>query len=135
MANLARGVAARRRERLPVIAGPCVVESRETALAVGRWLCGRQRETDRVHTDLQVVVRQGQPDAPSIAFAARDSRLGSRCCAEVGEATGLPLLTDVHAAGAVRPRSQGMRRAPDPGVSLSPDRPSLSQPPKTGCVP
>ena len=48
---------------------------------------------------------------------------GLRVLRQVTEETGLPLLTDVHEPEQCAAGRRGLRRAPDPGLSLPPDRP------------
>ncbi len=81
-------------DRLPVIAGPCVIENRETTLAVAEWLF----ETGQ-RLNLPVIFKASYDKANrSSGDSYRGPGLseGLGVLAEVGQETGLPLLTDVH---------------------------------------
>jgi len=82
---------------LAVIAGPCVVESEETTLAVARFLAGVR---DRLDLPLVFKASFDKANRSSIAtFRGPGLAEGLRVLAAVKAATGLPLLTDVHEAG------------------------------------
>jgi 2-dehydro-3-deoxyphosphooctonate aldolase (KDO 8-P synthase) len=77
-----------------VIAGPCVLESRELALEVASFLAGLARELD-----LAIVFKSSYDKAnrTSIAsFRGPGLDLGLSWLAEVKERTGLPVITDIH---------------------------------------
>ena len=79
-----------------LIAGPCVVESRQLAIDTA----GELKEIDRgarhsVH--LQVVVRQGQPQLEQVVPRPRHGQ-GLEILADVKKQIGVPVLTDVHAS-------------------------------------
>jgi 2-dehydro-3-deoxyphosphooctonate aldolase (KDO 8-P synthase) len=79
------------------IAGPCVVESEETTLAVARFLAGVR---DRLDLPLVFKASFDKANRSSIAtFRGPGLAEGLRVLAAVKAATGLPLLTDVHEAG------------------------------------
>jgi 2-dehydro-3-deoxyphosphooctonate aldolase (KDO 8-P synthase) len=56
--------------------------------------------------------------------AASGSRQALPIFAEIREASGLPVLTDVHEADQCAPVAAGRRRAADPGLPVPPDRPA-----------
>jgi hypothetical protein len=86
---------------LAVIAGPCVIESRDAALRHAERLRG-DRGRGRRRARLQIVLRQGEPDVDRRVPRRRDGR-GLRILDDVRRATGLPVLTDVHESRRSRP--------------------------------
>jgi 2-dehydro-3-deoxyphosphooctonate aldolase (KDO 8-P synthase) len=79
---------------LPVIAGPCVIESEERALEAGRLLAAIARRTD-----VALIYKSSFDKANRSAIDSyRGPGLaeGVRILAAVGASTGLPVLTDVH---------------------------------------
>jgi 2-dehydro-3-deoxyphosphooctonate aldolase (KDO 8-P synthase) len=77
-----------------VIAGPCVLESRELALEVASFLAGLARELD-----LTIVFKSSYDKANRTSIASyRGPGLepGLSWLAEVKELTGLPVITDIH---------------------------------------
>jgi 2-dehydro-3-deoxyphosphooctonate aldolase (KDO 8-P synthase) len=91
-------------ESLPVIAGPCVIESEERALEAGRILAGLARRLD-----LPLIYKSSfdKANRSSIeSFRGPGLREGLRVLAAVGAATGLPLLTDVHEPGQCEPAAE-----------------------------
>jgi 2-dehydro-3-deoxyphosphooctonate aldolase (KDO 8-P synthase) len=82
---------------LAVIAGPCVVESEETTLAVARFLAG---VSERLGLPIVFKASFDKANRSSIAtFRGPGLAEGLRVLAAVRAATGLPLLTDVHEPG------------------------------------
>jgi 2-dehydro-3-deoxyphosphooctonate aldolase (KDO 8-P synthase) len=82
---------------LPIVAGPCAIESEETTLAVARFLA----ET-AVRLDLKLVFKASfdKANRSSVkSFRGPGLDEGLRILARVREETGLPLLTDVHEPG------------------------------------
>ena len=81
-------------ERLPVIAGPCALESEEVALGMARWLAalaGRLPIAPVFKSSFDKANRS------SIAsYRGPGLERGLEILAAVKEATGLPVLTDVH---------------------------------------
>ena len=82
------------RGRLPVIAGPCMLESEELALDMGRRLAEMARRLDlplvfKSSFDKANRSSLGSPRGPGL-------EVGLRWLAEVKRETGLPVLTDVH---------------------------------------
>ncbi len=83
--------------RLPVIAGPCALESEELALEVARWLAALARRLP-----LAPVFKSSFDKANRSAIASYRGpgiERGLEILAAVKEATGLPVLTDVHEPG------------------------------------
>ena len=95
--ELAPGVTIGGAEALPVIAGPCVVESRDLVLEVGRRLA---EMAERLGVPL-VFKSSFDKANRSAAESYRGPGLeeGLAALAEVKRETGLPLLTDVHEPG------------------------------------
>ncbi|MFN7963407.1 MAG: 3-deoxy-8-phosphooctulonate synthase [Thermoanaerobaculia bacterium] len=84
-------------EGFPVLAGPCVLESRELALEVAATLAALARRLG-----LAVVYKASfdKANRSSIgSYRGPGLEEGLRILAEVKAATGLPLLTDVHEPG------------------------------------
>jgi 2-dehydro-3-deoxyphosphooctonate aldolase (KDO 8-P synthase) len=82
---------------LPIIAGPCAIESEATTLTVARFLA---ETAERL--DLRLVFKASFDKANrSSVTSYRGPGLeeGLRVLAQVREETGLPLLTDVHEPG------------------------------------
>ena len=89
---------------LAVIAGPCVVESEETTLAVARFLAGVR---DRLDLPLVFKASFDKANRSSIAtFRGPGLAAGLRVLAAVKAATGLPLLTDVHEPAQCEPAAE-----------------------------
>ena len=93
--------------RLPIsiIAGPCQLESRAHALEVAsalKEIAGAARHRAR----LQDLVRQGQPHQRRRPRAASGSTQALPIFAEIRSSLGLPVLTDVHEADAMRRASR-----------------------------
>ena len=87
---------------LALIAGPCVIESRDAALRHAERL-GAMAARRRAAARLQVVLRQGEPD---VARGRSAASAWTRACASsprCGARSGLPVLTDVHEASRSRP--------------------------------
>ena len=79
-----------------LIAGPCVVESRQLQIDVAgelKEICARSRHP--VH--LQVVVRQGQPQLGARRFAVPAWTRGCASSPRCKRRSACPVLTDVHA--------------------------------------
>ena len=80
--------------RLPVIAGPCMLESEELALTMGHRLAAMARRLDlplvfKSSFDKANRSSLGSPRGPGL-------EVGLRWLAAVQRETGLPILTDVH---------------------------------------
>ncbi len=83
-----------RNGRLPVIAGPCMLESEELALTMGHRLAEMARRLD-----LPLVFKSSFDKANRSSLTSPRGpglELGLRWLAEVKRETGLPILTDVH---------------------------------------
>src|ERR1700680_5047305 len=79
---------------LPVIAGPCVIESAELALETARRLAAIAHRLD-----LPLVFKSSFDKAnrsPGSSFRGPGLKAGLAVLAEVRRLTGLPVLTDVH---------------------------------------
>ncbi len=79
---------------LAVIAGPCVIESRESALRHGERLAGIARDLGVSLVYKSSYDKANRTSGGSFRGVGRDE--GLTILAEVRDATGLPLLTDVH---------------------------------------
>ena len=80
---------------LPIIAGPCVIESAEQTLAAGRAVAAMGRALD---TPIIFKASFDKANRSSLAsFRGPGLEEGLAVLAAVGAETGLPLLTDVHA--------------------------------------
>jgi 2-dehydro-3-deoxyphosphooctonate aldolase (KDO 8-P synthase) len=98
--ELAPGVAVGA-DALPVIAGPCVIESEERAVEAGRALQAIARSAS-----IALIYKSSFDKANRSAIESyRGPGLeeGLRVLAAVGAATGLPVLTDVHEPGQCAP--------------------------------
>ncbi|MFQ5350123.1 MAG: 3-deoxy-8-phosphooctulonate synthase [Thermoanaerobaculia bacterium] len=81
--------------RLPIVAGPCVIESREQTLAAGRAVAAVGRHLE---TPLIFKASFDKANRSSLgSFRGPGLEDGLEVLAAVGAETGLPLLTDVHA--------------------------------------
>src|SRR5262250_51276 len=92
--ELAPGVVVGGEGPLPVVAGPCVLESLELALGTARRLAATA-----VRLGLPLVFKSSFDKAnrsSAGSFRGPGLEAGLRMLAEVRRATGLPLLTDVH---------------------------------------
>ncbi len=114
-----------------LIAGPCVIESRELAHRDRRGAQGNLRAARRA-LHLQVVLRQGQPQFGQVLPRPRHATKGLDILAEVKRQIGVPVLTDVHDTAGDRGRRRGGRRAADAGVPLPPDRLHPGGAPRSG---
>ena len=94
-AGAARPVRVGQAERLAFIAGPCQMESRAHALETAHALKEIAERLD-IGLDLQDLVRQGEPHLGSARNAAWGLSAALPVFAEIREAIGLPILTDVH---------------------------------------
>jgi 2-dehydro-3-deoxyphosphooctonate aldolase (KDO 8-P synthase) len=81
-------------DALPVIAGPCVIESEERALEAARLLAAIARRTDVALVYKSSFDKANRSSIES--FRGPGLREGLSVLAAVREATGLPVLTDVH---------------------------------------
>jgi len=82
---------------LPVVAGPCVLESEAMAVAMGRFLAAMARRLG-----LPLIFKSSFDKANRSSIHTERGpglREGLRILRVVGEETGLPLLTDVHEPG------------------------------------
>ncbi len=87
--------------KLPVIAGPCVIESAEQTLEAARQVAGIAR---RLGVPLIFKASYDKANRSSIAsFRGPGLERGLEILATVAAETGLPLLTDVHAPGECEP--------------------------------
>lgn len=82
---------------LPVIAGPCALESDEVALAVARWLADLARRLPIAPIFKSSFDKANRSSIDSYRGPGLDEGLAR--LARVREETGLPLLTDVHEPG------------------------------------
>jgi len=83
--------------RLPIIAGPCVIEDAEMTLAMAETLAAMA-----ARLDLPLVFKASFDKAnrsSGRSFRGPGLDAGLAVLREVGEQTGLPILTDVHEAG------------------------------------
>ncbi len=84
-----------------IIAGPCVIESRKGCLAIARRLAVLARETG---TPLIFKASYDKANRTSLSgFRGVGMAAGLEILREVGEVTGLPLLTDIHAPSEAAP--------------------------------
>ena len=84
-----------------IIAGPCVIESRKGCLAIARRLATLARETG---TPLIFKASYDKANRTSLSgFRGVGMEAGLEILREVGEVTGLPLLTDIHAPAEAAP--------------------------------
>ena len=92
---------------LPVIAGPCVLESPELALSVAATLAGMAGRLD-----LPLIFKSSFDKAnrsSQTSFRGPGLEAGLGILRRVKEATGLPLLTDVHEPAQCAPAAGTMR--------------------------
>ena len=109
-----------------LIAGPCVLEDDALNLdSRGRRSRSCGQDLGLPH-HLQGLVRQGQPQQGGRSARARVWTQGCAQLERVKRETGLPVLTDVHEAAAVRGGRRSLRRAADPGVPEPPDGPVVA---------
>src|ERR671929_1702107 len=80
--------------RLTVIAGPCVVESREHALMIARECQARTRDAGLDYVFKASYDKANRSSDKSYRGPGMDE--GLRTLRAVKEETGLPVLTDVH---------------------------------------
>ena len=84
-----------------IIAGPCVIESRKGCLAIARRLATLALETG---TPLIFKASYDKANRTSLSgFRGVGMAAGLEILREVGEVTGLPLLTDIHAPAEAAP--------------------------------
>jgi len=79
---------------LPVIAGPCVIESAETTLEVARWLADTSTRLGFAPIFKSSFDKANRSSIDS--FRGPGLRAGLAILAEIKAATNLPILTDVH---------------------------------------
>jgi len=79
---------------LPVIAGPCALESEEVALAVAEWLADLARRLPIAAVFKSSFDKANRSSLGS--YRGPGLEQGLELLARVKEATGLPVLTDVH---------------------------------------
>lgn len=84
-------------ERLPLIAGPCALESEEVALAVARWLAELARRLPVAPVFKSSFDKANRSSIAS--YRGPGLERGMEMLAAVKQATGLPVLTDVHEPG------------------------------------
>jgi 2-dehydro-3-deoxyphosphooctonate aldolase (KDO 8-P synthase) len=90
--------------RLPVVAGPCVIESEERTLAVAATLAAMARRLD---VPLLFKASFDKANRSSLrSFRGPGLEEGLRTLAKVKAATGLPVLTDVHETGQCGPAAE-----------------------------
>jgi 2-dehydro-3-deoxyphosphooctonate aldolase (KDO 8-P synthase) len=90
--------------RLTIIAGPCVIESREHALMMARECAQRARDAG-----LDFVYKSSfdKANRSSIkSFRGLGMEAGLEALSEVKEQVGVPVLTDIHEVGQVEPVSK-----------------------------
>ncbi len=85
-----------------LIAGPCVIESRESVLRHAER-DPRRGSPRRSSVRLQVLLRQGEPHLASAPTAASGMERGLEILAEARREVGVPVLTDVHVAEQAKP--------------------------------
>jgi 2-dehydro-3-deoxyphosphooctonate aldolase (KDO 8-P synthase) len=86
---------------LAVIAGPCVIESEDHALATAAAL---KAISERLHVPLIFKASYDKANRTSLSsFRGPGLAAGLEVLARVKEATGLPLLTDIHEVGHAAP--------------------------------
>ena len=105
---------------LALIAGPCQLESRAHALEMAAALkeIAARREIGLVFkTSFDKANRTSGAGARGVGLEA-----ALPIFAEIRETLGLPVLTDVHEAHAMRDRGAGGRRAANSRLPLPPDR-------------
>ncbi len=105
-----------------LIAGPCVIESETHARFMADAI-------QRITSDLNVpyIFKASYDKAnrtSATGFRGPGLEQGVGILRRIAEATGLPVITDVHQAGRLRARGRSGRRAADSGVSLPADRPA-----------
>src|SRR6188474_2784069 len=91
-------------EGLPVIAGPCVIESEERALEAGRILAGLKHRLD-----LPLIYKSSfdKANRSSIeSFRGPGLEKGMEYLRAVKEETGLPLLSDIHEPWQAEPAAE-----------------------------
>jgi len=87
-----------------VIAGPCVLESRQLALDVARELAALS-----LRLDLPIVFKSSYDKAnrtSAASFRGPGLDMGLSWLAEIREATGLPVITDIHLPAQAEPVGQ-----------------------------
>jgi 2-dehydro-3-deoxyphosphooctonate aldolase (KDO 8-P synthase) len=99
--ELAPGVVVGGGGPLPVIAGPCVIESEETTFAVADFVAAMAKRLG-VPAIFKASFDKANRSAGS-TFRGPGLEEGMRVLAEVKRRTGLPLLTDVHEAHQCEP--------------------------------
>ncbi len=81
--------------RLPIVAGPCVIESAEQTLAAGRAVAAIGR---RLSTPIVFKASYDKANRSALgSYRGPGLEAGLEVLQAVGEETGMPLLTDVHA--------------------------------------
>ena len=106
---------------ISIIAGPCAArEPRACAGSRERAEGDRGPAQDRAR--LQDLVRQGQPHQRAPAARGIGLTQALPIFAEIRSSLGLPVLTDVHEACAMRRGRAGGRRVADPGLPVPADR-------------
>lgn len=81
-------------DSLPVIAGPCSIESKETTLEVARFLAGVK---ERLGLPLVFKASYDKANRSTLtSYRGLGIKEGLRILKAAGDETGLPLLTDVH---------------------------------------
>ena len=104
---------------LAVIAGPCVIESKESAL---RHAAALKERADRVGVPYIFKSSYDKANRSSVnSFRGLGLDKGLAILAEVKQKIGVPVLTDVHETDQVAAVERGCRHSANPGVSLPPD--------------
>ena len=108
-------------EKLLVVAGPCVIESESLTLSIAERLAEVTRDLP-----VQLVFKASFDKAnrtsldsyrgPGLDAGLRILQRG------VGEATGLPVTTDIHESSQAAAGRRGLRAAADSGVPRAADR-------------
>ena len=113
-----------------LIAGPCVIESETHARFMADAI-------QRITTDLNVpyIFKASYDKANRTSakgFRGPGLEEGVRILRRIAEATGLPVITDVHQAGRLRARCRSGRRTADSRPSFAGRPTCCSRPPKRG---
>ena len=102
------------------IAGPCVLESRESAFEIATEL---QRVARLL--SVQLVFKASFDKAnrtSSSAYRGPGLKEGLKILREIGQTTGLPVTTDIHESSQAAAVGRGLRPVANTRVSRAPDR-------------
>lgn len=105
---------------LLLIAGPCVIESRDHTLALAERIAAIAR---RLEIPLVFKASFDKANRSSLSsFRGPGLEAGLRVLAEVRDTIGLPVLSDIHEPAQAAPAAETLDVLRDSRVSLSPDR-------------